>query len=189
MFALCVLAAVCLVTVSSAPLACEELVRPSDRLGLDHLAGTWVMVAGGLSDAAQVDHFKSRDSAIIHFANTSESSKLSFRRAFGFGSSCRFLHSNISLEGSSFNIGQVNFSVTFLFTSCPDCLVMHFDNQQSKMQRLYLFSRRRELEPREMEEHKAQSLCLNMIPPVLMDPTKELCPVKAPEGDEETDGH
>ncbi|CAB1435610.1 unnamed protein product [Pleuronectes platessa] len=176
MFALCVLAVFCSVTLSrSAPPACEGLVRPLDPLDRDHLAGRWVMVAGVLSDPAHLEHFKTRDSAVITFANSSDSSKLSFTCAFNFGGNCRYLHCNISLVGSSFTLNDVNVTVTFLSTSCPDCLAMHFNNRASKVQRLYLFSRRREVEPRVMEELQDQSRCLHLTPLVVMDPTKELC--------------
>jgi len=41
---------------------------------------------------------------------------------------------------------------------------------------LYLLSKKREVEPREMEEFRAQLKCYQLPEPVVMDPTKELCP-------------
>jgi len=41
---------------------------------------------------------------------------------------------------------------------------------------ILLFSRRRELEQKEMEEFLAQLECLKMPPPDVMNPTRELCP-------------
>lgn len=52
---------------------------------------------------------------------------------------------------------------------------MSFDVESGKWQHFYLFRRRRELEHKEIEEFWAQVECLNMPPPAVMDPTKELC--------------
>lgn len=45
----------------------------------------------------------------------------------------------------------------------------------------------------EAEEFGAQSKCLNMLPPIMMDPTKELCPEQissdpAVQNEENTEG-
>uniref|UniRef100_A0A8C4EC96 Apolipoprotein M n=1 Tax=Dicentrarchus labrax TaxID=13489 RepID=A0A8C4EC96_DICLA len=159
--------------ITPSPLTCEDLVRPLDQLDLHHLEGRRALVAGSLSDPAHLEHFKRRESASINFAN--ETSKTSIIRVFGFGDSCEYLNSSIRLEGSGFTFYHNNLTVTVLYTSCPDCLVIRFDNE-SKLLRLYLFSRRREVEQKEMEEFSTQAKCLNMPPPVMMDPTKELCP-------------
>ncbi|XP_078021154.1 uncharacterized protein LOC144461735 [Epinephelus lanceolatus] len=176
MFAVYVITLLCLVSVShSAPLACEDLVRPLNQLDLHHLEGRWVLVAGSLSDPAHLEKFKKRDSARIIFTNANETSKMSFTRVFGFNDSCQYMHANIKLEGSSFTFGGFNLTVTVLHMSCPDCVVMRFD-EPKRLLRLYLFSRRREVEPEEMEVFRAQAVCLDMPPPVLTDPTKKPCP-------------
>lgn len=172
MFALYVTALLCLVSVSnSATLVCEDLVRPLDQLDLHHLVGRWALIAG---NPAHEENFKSRDSASINFVN--ETSKMSFMRVFSFGGSCQYMSSNITFGGSSFKFDKFNITVNFLYTSCPDCVVMRFDNRSKNLLRLYLFSRRREVKQEETEEFGAQSKCLNMLPPIIMDPTKELCP-------------
>ncbi|KAF0037534.1 hypothetical protein F2P81_010408 [Scophthalmus maximus] len=165
-------------------LTCEDVIRPLDQLDQHQLEGRQVLVAGGLRELAHQERFKSRDSATIHFANDSETSQITLKRVFGFKDSCEYLNSNISLEGSSFLISGSNITMTFLYTSCPDCLVLRFDNNAKQPRNMYLFSRRRELEQEEMEEFTAQTGCLDMLPPVLMDPTKELCPEEVTRGEE-----
>uniref|UniRef100_A0A3B4Y0M9 Uncharacterized protein n=1 Tax=Seriola lalandi dorsalis TaxID=1841481 RepID=A0A3B4Y0M9_SERLL len=166
MFAVCAVALLCLVSVShSAPLACEDVARPLDQLDPLHLAGRWALVAGGMTDAAYLEKFKTRDSAAINYPNASETPITSFTRSFNFNDSCQHLQSNITLEGSGFIFHQYNITVTFLYTSCPDCLLMRFDDESKKPLRMYLFSRRRELEQKEIEEFSAQAKCLNMLPP------------------------
>ncbi|KAK5899411.1 hypothetical protein CesoFtcFv8_008895 [Champsocephalus esox] len=177
MFAVNVIILLCLMSAShAAPLGCEVLLRPLDQLDARHLEGRWLLVIGGMCDLSHVESFKSRDSASLNFANASESSKMSLTHIFGFGDSCRYRHFNITLGESSFTYDQSNHTVRFLHTSCPDCLVMRFDNESQKTLRLYLFSRRREVEQEKVEEFRAQVECLKLLPPVMMDPTKELCP-------------
>uniref|UniRef100_A0A3Q1BFE4 Apolipoprotein M n=1 Tax=Amphiprion ocellaris TaxID=80972 RepID=A0A3Q1BFE4_AMPOC len=177
MFAVYAIALLCWMSVShSAPLDCKNLLRPSDQVDLPHLEGRWVLIAGSVSDPAHLEKFKSRDSAIITFANHSDASKVSFTRIFSFGDSCQYMKSNITLQGSGFTFEQFNVTVTVLQTSCQDCAVMRFDDQSKKPVRFYLFSRKRDVEQKDLEEFKAQTECLKMSEPSIMDPTKELCP-------------
>lgn len=172
MFAVWAFALLCLVSPSrSADPACEDLVRPVDPLDPAHLEGARSIVAGSMTTPEYAEKFKTRDSASISFVNGT-----SFSRVFRSNDSCQYLNSNITLEGSSFNFHQYNITVTFLQTSCPDCLLLRFDNMSKELQRLYLFSKRREVEQKEMDEFAAQAQCLNSLPPIVMDPTKPLCP-------------
>ncbi len=157
MFAVCVITLLSLATVShSAPLPCEELVQPLDQLHLHHLEGRRALIAASLSDPSHLEKFKSRDSAGINFAN--DTSQISFTGAYGFRDSCQYLHTNVTLEGSSFTFGHMNITVTFLHTSCQDCVVMRFDNKLKELQRLYLFSKRREVGQEEISFFFKQSL-------------------------------
>ncbi|XP_073324760.1 uncharacterized protein [Pagrus major] len=179
LFAVCTVAVFCLASVSlSAPLACEDLTRPLDRLVPRHLEGRWALVAGSLSDPTQLEFFKRRDSSSVNFSNTSAASNILYTPSVHFGGKCHLQSFNVSLEGSilTFDVrDRVNLTVTFLNRSCKDCVLMRFDNESKELKRLFLFSRRREVEQREMEEFTAQAECLNMPPPVVMDPNKELC--------------
>ncbi len=179
MFAACAIAIFCLVSVSrSAPLTCEDSVRPLDQLDPRHLEGRWALVAGSLSNPANLEFFKSRDSSSINFSNTSATSSFVYTPSIHVGGKCHFESYIVSLENGvlAFDVrDQVNLTVTFLHTSCQDCVVMRFDNKLKELQRLYLFSKRREVGQEEMDEFKAQLECLNMPLPVVMDSKKELC--------------
>lgn len=176
MFAFYVSVLLCLATVShSATLFCEDLVRPLDHVEFHHLAGKWALVAGGLTDPTHEESFKRRNSASINIVN--ETSSISLKRAFNLGDSCQYINSNITLEGRGFSFHEYNITVTLLYTSCPDCVVMSFHKSETLM-RLYLFSRRREVTQEEAEEFRAQSKCLSTLPPIMTDPAKELCPEK-----------
>uniref|UniRef100_A0A673CZW0 Apolipoprotein M n=1 Tax=Sphaeramia orbicularis TaxID=375764 RepID=A0A673CZW0_9TELE len=180
MFATCALVLLCLIPLScSAPLTCEDLVRPLDHLDPHHLEGRWALVAGGLSDPGLQEFFKRRNSSSINFSSAHAASSFSYTPSVDAGGKCHYKSYNISLEGSvlTFDVlDQVNLTVTFLFTSCPDCLVMRYDNISGKTERVFLFSRRRKVDLDEMEEFRAQAECLKMLPPAVMDHTKELCP-------------
>ncbi|KAI3352459.1 hypothetical protein L3Q82_005413 [Scortum barcoo] len=194
-FAACAVALLCSVSAGvthSAPQACAELVRPLDRLDLHYLEGRWAMIAGSLTDLQYLERFKQRDSATVNFARNTSDTNISYTGSIHLGNKCLYISYNISLEGSSFTFDGTdkrNLSANYVHTSCRDCLLMRIYVESGKREHLYLFSRRREVEQKEMEEFKAQVECLNMPPPAVMDPTKELCPEeKADVPEEKTEG-
>ncbi|XP_071389102.1 uncharacterized protein [Centroberyx affinis] len=183
MFTLCATVLLSFVSVShSAPLSCEDLLRPLDQLEPHHLEGRWALVAGSHKDLEVLEALKLKDSATIHFSNSSETSTTTYTRIASFGGKCHYQSYNISIEGSTFTFivgNQFNLTGTFLHTSCPDCIMIRWD-VELESQRSYLVSRRREVGTEEMEEYKAQLECLKLPSPVVMDPTKELCPEQTP---------
>ncbi|XP_026159568.1 uncharacterized protein LOC113128443 [Mastacembelus armatus] len=182
-FAACAIALLCLVSVSlSAPLACEDLVRPLDQLDHGHLEGRWALVAGSLSYLPNLKRFRRRDSATVNFPSNISDTTFSYSRSIRSDNKCLYNSYNITLDGSNFTYDgtdKSNFSANFVHTSCRDCLVMHFNIVSKKHHHFYLFSRRRQLEQEEMEEFRAQVDCLNLPAPAVMDPTRELCPDEA----------
>uniref|UniRef100_A0A671U2D9 Uncharacterized protein n=1 Tax=Sparus aurata TaxID=8175 RepID=A0A671U2D9_SPAAU len=195
--AACAIALLCLVSASlSAPLACEDLLRPLDQLNLRHLEGRWALVAGSLSHLPYLERFKQRDSAAVNFSSNSTEINVSYTRSLRLNNKCQYSSYNITMEGSSFTYDgtdKSNASARFVHTSCHDCMLMHMDVESGKRQHFYLFSRRRQLEQEEIEEFTAQVECLKMPPPVVMDPTKELCPEETAadptaQTEEETEG-
>ncbi|KAG8014876.1 hypothetical protein GBF38_003561 [Nibea albiflora] len=172
---LCVLALLCLMTLThSAPLTCEEMLRPLDQVDLPRLEGRRALVAASLSHPPFMERLRQRETASVDFSSNSSESSISFRRSTRFDNVCHYGSYNISLQGSSFIFD--NITTTFTHTSCDDCVLLSFDVESGKRQHFYLFSRRRQLETQEIQEFTAQVKCLNMPPPVVMDPTKELCP-------------
>lgn len=163
-----------LATSQSAPVPCDDLLRPLDQVDVHYLLGRWVLTAGSLSSQTHKERFRQRDTANIVFAN--DTAGLSIHRHFGFGETCEQINSNVTVNGSI--IGFDNFSNTFtiLQSSCADCIVMYFDIATNGRQCLYLFSRGREVKPEELVEFTAQSECLGLFSPIMMDPTKKLCP-------------
>lgn len=161
----------------SAPLTCEELVRPSEPLDSQHLEGKWALVAGSLSHLPFLEIFKQRDSAGVSFTRNDDGTD-TYTRSKRLEKECFYKSFNITREGSSFFIvgeDKSNFTGNFIGT-CSDCLLMDMTVESGKRKHFYLFSRRRQLEQSEMEEFRAQVECLNLPAPAVMDPTKELCP-------------
>ncbi|XP_073324748.1 uncharacterized protein [Pagrus major] len=183
MLLVCAIALLGLMSVSlSAPLACEDLIRPLDQLDPRHLEGRWAMVAGSLSQLPLMERLRSRESATASFSSNTSETNISFRRSMRRDDKCHYASYNISLEGSSFTFDNRSVNTTFTHTSCRDCILLSFDVESGKRQHFYLFSRRRQLEQEEIEEFTDQVACLKMPPPAVMDPSKELCP-------EETNGN
>uniref|UniRef100_A0A3Q2PAS2 Uncharacterized protein n=1 Tax=Fundulus heteroclitus TaxID=8078 RepID=A0A3Q2PAS2_FUNHE len=177
MFAALPVALLCLLSVKqAAPLACAGFLKPLDQLKPPQLLGRWALVAGTFNDSAQLEFFKRRDSASIHVSNISAASSFTYSPSIYFAGECHRSTHSVSLEGStlSFDAGnQLNLTVTFMSTSCPDCLLMRFDGSSKRAERLWLFSRRREVEVEQLEEFRAQAKCLRMLPPAVLDPTKD----------------
>uniref|UniRef100_A0A8C6LU54 Apolipoprotein M n=1 Tax=Nothobranchius furzeri TaxID=105023 RepID=A0A8C6LU54_NOTFU len=163
---------------SSAPLDCSHLLRPLHQLDPHLLEGRRAMVAGSLSYLPLMEPLARRDSAAAIFSNSTTEGTLTFSRSLHLNGTCHYSSYNISLEGRSFAFDSSRVTATFTHTSCRDCILLSFDVESGKRQHFYLFSRRRQLEQEEMEEFRAQVECLNMPPPAVMDPTKELCPAE-----------
>ncbi|XP_074539048.1 uncharacterized protein LOC141800423 [Halichoeres trimaculatus] len=172
-------------TSRSSPPDCQPLVQSLEQLEPHHLDGTWALVAGSLSHLPSMKALRLRDSITIHFSNSSETSTYSYTQINRFGDECQPLLYNISVVEVSRFIFDVqnrfNLTGSFLHTSCPDCVVMQWIVRSRRRESLdlYLLSRRRQVEQQEMEEFRAQLECLQLPPPVVMDPAKELCPVPA----------
>lgn len=173
--AACVIALISLVSRSqAAPLSCQDLVRTVDQLDLQHLQGRWALVAGSLNDSASADGIKTIDSVVYDIKNSS------YTQASGADGLCAYYTHNKSMEGHVFTVNDknTNFTLTSIYTSCQDCLVLasHLKSPSYERLDLYLLSKRREVDQKELEEFRAQVECLKMPPPVAMDPSKELCP-------------
>ncbi|KAL6110167.1 orm1 [Pungitius sinensis] len=180
LLALCAIPLLCLMSASrAAPRPCDDSAWLADRLDPSHLVGRWAMVAGSLSHLPFLERFKQRDSAYVNFSNSTSETAVSYSGSIRQNGTCLYRYFNISLAGGRFayeGTPPSNLTTSFVRASCPDCMLMHVDRESGKWQHLYLFSRRRELEQKELEKFRAQVECLNMLPPVVMDPTKELCP-------------
>lgn len=179
MFSLLFLLFFCFMSVSWSFPVCEKLVRPADQLDPGHFEGPWAFVAGSLSHKASMEALRLRDSITAYFSNSSDS--FTYTQINRFGDQCQYLPYNISVEGSTFifDVGnRFSLDVSFLYTTCPDCAVMRWvvESKRRVSVDLYLLSRRRQLGQEEMAEFEAQLNCYQFPPPVIMDPTKELCP-------------
>ncbi|CAL1601602.1 unnamed protein product [Knipowitschia caucasica] len=165
--------------VYSAPLTCEQLTQPAERIDPRNLEGTWALIGGSISYLPYLEIFGQRDSALIHFPSHESVTNISYSRGLRLDGKCMYSTSNITLNGSRFTFDGTpaeNSSCVFVRTSCSDCLPMLFDVDSGQRTHFYLFSRRRGLEQDEKNEFMEQVRCLQMPPPVFMDPTKQLCP-------------
>uniref|UniRef100_A0A8D3AV83 Apolipoprotein M n=1 Tax=Scophthalmus maximus TaxID=52904 RepID=A0A8D3AV83_SCOMX len=182
MFAVCAVAFMCLMSVShSAPMACEKLVHPLEQFEPHKFQGKWSIVAGSLNHTASMEALRRRDSITVYFSNSSGDSTFSYTQINRFGDLCQYLRYNVSVQHNTFNFDvQDRFELTgtFLYTSCPDCVVMQWSVKSRRRisTDLYLLSRRREVGQKEMEEFREQLRCYQLPTPVVMDPTKDLCP-------------
>lgn len=171
----------CLTSIVHLRPVCEKLLHPLDQVDPQIFQGGLAFVAGSLSHQPSLDALKQRDSITVYFSNSTEGSRTTYTQINRFGDQCQSRLYNISMEDSRFNFDVANrfeLRASFRYTSCPDCVVMKWLVNSEKRQsvELYLLSRRRQVEQKEMEEFLAQLWCYGLPPPVVMDPTKELCP-------------
>lgn len=162
----------------SAPLTCEDLLRPLAQLDPQYLEGTWALVAGSVSSLSFMEKFKQRLSSTASFSSSTNDTSITWKRNMqNIDSKCHYVSYNISLEGSSFTFEMKNnVTATFTYTSCHDCILLNFEVPSEKRIHFYLFSQRRQLEQEEIDEFKSQAACLKMPEPAVMDPNTELCP-------------
>lgn len=175
------LALFCLMSVSHLRPVCEKLLHPLEHVDPQLYQGGLAFVAGSLKHQPSLDALKQRDSITVYFSNSTDASRTTYTQVNRFGDQCQHLHYNISMEGTTFHFDVDNrfeLEASFRYTSCPDCIVMQWlvNSKKRRSLELYLLSRRRQVEEKEMEEFLHQLWCYSLPPPVVMDPTKELCP-------------
>lgn len=174
MFAVCAIALLCLTSVShSAPLDCKDVVEPWGHVDLQRLEGRWVLVADSLKIIEAPQPFRPIDSITIDFHNST------YTQANRYGDVCHYDSRNVSIEGPtfSFKTEYFRFNGTIIKTTCQDCVILSlaFEGPNYRSEELCLFSKRREVDDKELDEFKAQAECLKMPKPLVMDPSKELC--------------
>uniref|UniRef100_A0A3Q4HWP9 Apolipoprotein M n=1 Tax=Neolamprologus brichardi TaxID=32507 RepID=A0A3Q4HWP9_NEOBR len=179
MFAI-LLTVLCLVSVSrSAPMACEKLVKPLEQFDFQNGTGRWSLVALSLKDRAIENALRS---VLDYYSVAVDIQNSSYIRAERVADRCQYHHHDFTLEGHVLTpkMKNVNLTGTLFYTSCADCMVltMHIKSPTYNTEHVYLLSRRRQLEQKEMEEFSDQVLCLSMPPPVVLDPKTEFCPVE-----------
>lgn len=171
----------CLMPVGRLRPVCEKLLHPLDQADPGIFQEGLAFVAGSLSHQPSLDALKKRDSITVYFSNSTEASGTAYTQINRFGDRCQSRVYNITMEGGSFNFDvadRFELRASFRYTSCPDCVVMKWmvNSEKRRSVELYLLSRRRRVEQKEMEEFLDQLRCYGLPPPVVMDPTKELCP-------------
>lgn len=174
-FAACIISIFCSLSGSlAAPLACDDLVRPLNQMDPHSLVGRWTVIASSFQMEAAAAALKEKDTYTVDLGNST------YTLVFSEKGQCHYSLRNMSVEGLVFTskLGDYTMTATLYNTTCADCLLMTFDTDSPsyKAKDVYLMSKRRELDQNEMEEFMAQLECLNMPAPVVMDPTKELCP-------------
>lgn len=180
MFAVFAIALLCLVSVSrAAPLDCKDLTEPLGQVDPRDMKGRWSLVADSMKIIEAAEPHQHTDSIALEFFNTT------YTQANRYGDHCHYSSREVSIKGPNFHVDvghMANFTGTIFNTSCPDCMMLSFnvESPNFKSMELCLFSRRREVDQKELEEFRAQVECLNMPKHVVMDPTKELCPIRSP---------
>lgn len=171
----------CLMSVSHLRPVCEKLLHPLEQVDPQIFQGGLAFVAGSLNHQPSLDALKQRDSITVYFSNSTDAPRTTYTQINRFGDQCQQLPYNITMEGTTFNFDVANrfqLEASFRYTSCPDCVVMQWlvNSEKRRSLELYLLSRRRQVEEKEMEEFLDQLWCYKLPPPVVMDPSKELCP-------------
>uniref|UniRef100_A0A3B5AQX5 Apolipoprotein M n=1 Tax=Stegastes partitus TaxID=144197 RepID=A0A3B5AQX5_9TELE len=158
----------------SAPPACEVLDRSLDQLDSHQLEGRWTSVA--ISGTLLLAPGEFKVSMTAYFSNSSEPSIHSYTQVNWLDGQCYHKSYTYTIVNGTFTSKLVNFynlNRAFLYSSCSDCLVTCMVVERDKRETidLYLLSKRRELEQKEMEEFVTPAECLKLHPPVFMNHT------------------
>lgn len=170
----------CLVSGSlAAPLTCDDVTQPATQTDPSHWYGEWNLVAATMKVVRSLVPFTDNDSFMLHYNNAT------FLTTWRQGSRCSSTHYHVTLEGAHFTTSSSYVAVNgtiFSSSNCPDCILTRIimDSHFFNLEHLCLFSRRKEVNPEELQDFKALVPCLDFKGYVVMDPSKERCP--PPEG-------
>lgn len=145
--------------VLSAAVRCSDSVQPLDELDLCQFGGFLALVGGSFTNPVHMEFFKRRNSSSIHFSHLrfdNATASFVFTTSFHLGGKCHFGSYNVTLTSGVLAFvspDEENITVTFLTTSCRDCLVMHTNSEPKTLQHLHFSQqkarrRRRSSRPR-----------------------------------------
>lgn len=160
----------------AAPLTCDNVVQLTIQTELPHWYGAWNLVAWSVRVLRTYVPLVGSDSFTLHYNNAT------FLATQRVGDQCLTTHYNITMEGPHFTTRRgfvtVNGTIFSSSNSCPDCILALFtmDAPYFTIENLCLFSRRRELNPEELQDLKSLKPCLKFTDHTVIDSSKERCP-------------
>ncbi|KAM3622597.1 uncharacterized protein V6R79_000802 [Siganus canaliculatus] len=167
----------------SAPLnGCESLLKPI-TISNEDMLGRWLYIGGSsdLPGSRSLGHLMS--SVWLDITATSQSNVINLVQTQRIYGECSSLTYNVTFENSTMLIEQPFYlKEVYLSTDCSDCMVVHEDINSGKdtFTSLMLFSRGRSVPSTSLEMLKKQAECLQMRPPIFLDPNNEICPDNIP---------
>lgn len=167
----------CLVSgILAAPLTCDDVTQPAIQTDLSRWYGEWNLVAAGVKVVRSLVLLTDSDSFTLHYNNAT------FLTIGRYGDQCRLSRYNVTMEGAHFTTssGLVTANGTiFSSSNCPDCILTRIimDSSYFTLEHLLLLSRRKEVNPEELQDFKSLVPCLKIPGYVVMDPYKERCPI------------
>ncbi|XP_037530910.1 uncharacterized protein LOC119408142 [Nematolebias whitei] len=176
----CVVVLLSLLSVcGSAPLSsCDALLRPVD-ISKDEMLGGWMFVGASSDIPGSRSLYYLLSSVWFNITATSKSNVIHIVQNQRILGECSSLAYDVDFENSTILIEQpVYLKEVYLPTECADCLVAKEDikAEEHSFTSLLLFSRNRSVSSAAVEMLKKQAECLRMPPPIMIDPTNELCP-------------
>lgn len=167
----------------SAPLSsCDTLLKPIP-ISTQEILGKWLYVGGSSHLPGSRSLSRLMTSVWINITTTARSNVLNLlqtQRVYGECSSWTY---DVIFENSTMLIEEPFYlKEVYLPTGCSDCLLAYEEIISGKdtFITLLLMSRKKSVSPDVVETLKKQAECLQLPPPIMIDPNYEICPDNIP---------
>lgn len=165
----------------AAPLTCQKLVQPLEKINLETIQGKWVLIGSSMFKPEDVSSFWSE----VNITSPNTIGLTHTMKGKDNEGKCASIRFNFALENNTLNLNVSGFlmSKVFLKTDCPDCLLIQatMGYGEEEVKGVLFYNRRREVSPEELQTFKKQMECFNISPPYILSSQNEPCPQPAPE--------
>ncbi|XP_004065763.1 uncharacterized protein LOC101159643 [Oryzias latipes] len=164
---------------------CDSLLKPI-AVSNEEMLGKWIYIGGSsnIPGSRSLAHMMS--SAWLNLTVTSQSNVLNLVQTQKMVGQCSSISYDVIFENSTMVIEKPFYlKEIYLPTECPDCLVAAEEivSGPDEFTSLLMFSRSRNVPPAALEMLREQAECLEMVPPIILDPNHEMCPDNIPRSD------
>ncbi|RVE76427.1 hypothetical protein OJAV_G00007700 [Oryzias javanicus] len=164
---------------------CDVLLKPI-TISNEEMLGRWLYVGGSSNIPGSRSLAHMMTSVWLNLTATAKSNVLNLVQTQRMVGQCSSIAYDVIFENSTMVIEKPFYlKEVYLPTECSDCLVAAEDivSGTDEFTSLLMFSRSRNVPPAALEMLRDQAECLQMVPPIILDPNSEMCPDNIPRSE------